>query len=945
MIKNTRQGSGLKDYINQIPFIDTNQVSKNYFRVMDFPTRLFVGKNSFRISGNDETLVKGSMIYIDVVDANGDIMYHEVLSVKNRDMSRTVVIYVYPDTPPGEAKIYIAGRLKKHPITGESIPYSDSPVSLNNKDIPNLIWTANSPVVTNKANTSEVLFIREPKIIYSEKLVSYSHITTSSFAARSKIYSGSQKLDIQSRTVPIQYSNDSVFEYEGVEGDKRIRPIPNISNNIGEGQRSIAIPDSKNLTVIKIDVPVGTVVFTTSIVGGTITLQNISVPTPPDAVPGTTISIPDYSASIIEWRNHDTLVVSHPFKHVAEYTTKSGERKKVLFDQLNNHTDWNVRYYDTGSESSKTWVSESFVAMEIMDLEPAAGTVNSIKVSYKPVGSFGNFIDSGEYAIGETNLLVDSSSYDMTVEDGIIQRPIGVFKGNQLIHWQSFGIGGGIPIFLWQTANYSTLQYSVRLAALTGQSDSKFICFKLKPISAVLTAENTEYKLSFKCVATTPSSSPLWYKPFLDVYISGSGVSTDIINRGTVEIQPNDSISLGTFIGTVDSNLGKEQYVEMYFIAKERKYISPVFAARSGQYYFTDIKLTPRNEIGFSPNHAKFNIPLNRFEKKSELIINVEYLNSDGVKSDINSKLYGVFFRGGASELSQSIVVLKQDVYNLSQSLYILSQSHEDLEQRHLNVSSSLSWRVTGTISGSDIRFIDDVNGQVGKMSRLEITGRDSEYSTGGEIGLVANTASMTGGTRVLATNENVTKPSVNDYVHSQFMGSWDGSTTLSCSVKYPYLNRSDNHQFYTSNVNTDIVHFIYDMDVMAVGYSGSFYNDYQGSYVWGGKIRSRVMMPQDYNNKFVMYDAFVSTASMDIYDGYERFGLPKMSAFQSAAKTTAKENAFVISATQSIDTGSGTLDITYYLKQTPITLNEAYDVYLMTSVKILKMEFFTNNI
>ncbi len=234
MIKFTRQGNGLRDYINQISYIDTNETSKDYFRVLDFPSRLFVGKNIIRLSGNNDTLVLGSKIYVDVVDINGKIVYHEVLNIVNKDKSRTLVVYVYSDTPAGEATIYIAGRLSHDPVTGKSIPFSNSPVDPNYKNIPNIIWYNKTTIVTNKQNTSEVFFVAEPKVNFSEKFVKFNSISGSNF--RTTISSGStgnETLSMKSRIQPIQYSNESVFQTEFIDSNRRVRPIPDVVNNKG----------------------------------------------------------------------------------------------------------------------------------------------------------------------------------------------------------------------------------------------------------------------------------------------------------------------------------------------------------------------------------------------------------------------------------------------------------------------------------------------------------------------------------------------------------------------------------------------------------------------------------------------------------------------------------------------------------------------------------------
>jgi hypothetical protein len=848
MIKYTRQGNGLKDFVDQVSFVDTNQYSKDYFRVMDFPTRLYLGKNAFRISGNNETLVRGSRIYIDVVDANGNIIYHEILNVKNKDLSRTVVVYVYGDIPPGEATVYISGRIGTDPRTGRKLPYSESPVDRNFKDVPNIMWIGKLAVVVSKQNTSEVFFTKEPSISYAERLVSFAVVSGSTDRTITSTGSNNTTVSLNSRTLPAQYGNESVFETEIKDSPNKFRGIPDVVNNTGESKEALAIPEYTPLTTIKTNIPF----FTKDMEGGTITVNNITVGSiiPKDAPAGAFSNIPAYSASIVRVLNETSVEVNKPFTSKISYTAIGGESRQVILNQFVEQTDFSVVYYDTSAVISKTMASESYVSMEFRDMEPAAGTVDKIRVSYKPAAGFGSFIDVGEFKIAEQNILIDSASFELTRDRGLVERRIGfvrstedvntywgtgsvgitgielfktdehVMDGFRIIHsgstpgsqsystrinpltWRWFGstftppfglgpvVGGtGLQNYLFtqsivteigqQYRMYFTMSLSSSgapqvpmtasflvndVVVFTTQSKYPDINFKksssifigtggvdivkfngvlnavgIPPTSnstirltnltipGVITAysrnpgasylkvyqkrdlietvENTEYKLKFKSFSDEdPSGIRAWSEPYIDVYISGSGIVTDKINRGRIETPPLHDYRLGTFIGTVSSKMGKAQTNEMFFITKDRKKISPVFVVRAGLWDIGQIEIIPRKETGFSPNHVKLNIPLNRFEQSSELIIDVDYLNSDGVAANLDSRLYGVFFTGGQSEMSQSLVVVNREF---------------------LSTSSSMSERITGTISGSDIRFYDAISGSTaGTLSRLEITAK-----------------------------------------------------------------------------------------------------------------------------------------------------------------------------------------------------------------------------
>jgi hypothetical protein len=54
--------------------------------------------------------------------------------------------------------------------------------------------------------------------------------------------------------------------------------------------------------------------------------------------------------------------------------------------------------------------------------------------------------------------------------------------------------------------------------------------------------------------------------------------------------------------------------------------------------------LKPRKELGYSPNQTKIFVPLRDTQLNSELIFKVEYKDKVGIRSENDTKLYGVYF-------------------------------------------------------------------------------------------------------------------------------------------------------------------------------------------------------------------------------------------------------------------------------------------------------------
>ena len=124
--------------------IDEQPFSDGFFNIVDFPEKLKAGKNLFKIRTNTEIFVDDSLIHVEAVDFNGDPIYIEPLQYIEKDGTRVISVYIYPDTSPGLARIYIAGRLEF--FGGQRIPFSRDFNSLNHVEIPNVIWQRSIPV-------------------------------------------------------------------------------------------------------------------------------------------------------------------------------------------------------------------------------------------------------------------------------------------------------------------------------------------------------------------------------------------------------------------------------------------------------------------------------------------------------------------------------------------------------------------------------------------------------------------------------------------------------------------------------------------------------------------------------------------------------------------------------------------------------------------------------
>lgn len=140
-------------------FEDTSLTSPDYFQISEFPSRLTAGKNLFKLRGNPQNLKVGGVLGIEILDYNGDPIYHEVVDYIDEDKSRVIAIYIYEDTSPGDCTITLLSE-------AVTIDNQVAPTEWQGK--PNIRWTRSVSVNPNVSNISEIIFETEPELVVEE---------------------------------------------------------------------------------------------------------------------------------------------------------------------------------------------------------------------------------------------------------------------------------------------------------------------------------------------------------------------------------------------------------------------------------------------------------------------------------------------------------------------------------------------------------------------------------------------------------------------------------------------------------------------------------------------------------------------------------------------------------------------------------------------------------
>ena len=151
--------------IYQTFVLDSNPNSQ-YFRITEFKESFTGGKNGFLIEGS-EYLKESTDIKIEILDVDGNPIYFEPgngVPEYYEGLSKVIAVYIYEDTPIGNAKITILGELKTYIDTDGIV----QPIPDEWAGIYNVKWEREFKVNRLLSNEDKVRFYRRPEVSITE---------------------------------------------------------------------------------------------------------------------------------------------------------------------------------------------------------------------------------------------------------------------------------------------------------------------------------------------------------------------------------------------------------------------------------------------------------------------------------------------------------------------------------------------------------------------------------------------------------------------------------------------------------------------------------------------------------------------------------------------------------------------------------------------------------
>lgn len=700
MIKNKRTSHGLDKRFAQI-----NEFEESGVFEIRMPLDFKLGKNEVKLKLLPNKLLKGSEVLIDIFDKNGNSIYYEISKIVNEDESRSLIVFIYEDTVPGKCKIYLGATL----ANGKSY-----------------LCQLTSDVLTTTENTQEIKFADEPKVKYTEKQVQTQVFSTST---RKVDKVGTGDVSIVSSIAPKNIERDNLaVEKREISS---VKSTTNLSNNVGSGS-TFEIPTFfQPSTITSRNFP-----FSSSMEGGTIFVNGISLEVPNNALSSTPFLNQSFSASILKVIGTGSIEVYPPFRKTIEYSTSNGTAS-TTFDRFFNHSNFTASYKEILTLQSSGY-SQSYAVFDLSNISPNAGVIDAVEISYKSLNLVGsNYQPVGTFEVKSENLLIDSASVFFKNPEGIIETPIGNFRSGLSTfnaYWSTSSLGSNYP-----TASISSkIVDGIKIDYGTRSSTGSFTIIEPKNQYKVnIGGENTQINLSFDSFSESDLTGIL---PQLDIYISGSEVISEPVQEA-IQISPLASSSFGTYIGSISQNFGKLRKNSFTFVAKKSGNILPKLISRVGKWHIGNIELKPVDEKGFNCNQTRIYAPMN-LPTGSEVNFKIDYLNPIGRKTQTFSTIIeGVFFQGSTIRSGGSTTIPNGTVSGSDQLTGSFDTRYETRGRSIVSGSEQLtsSYDVryerkgTGILSSSQ-QIANDISGSINHYSGSVNSRLDSIELTSGSL-------------------------------------------------------------------------------------------------------------------------------------------------------------------------------------------------------------------
>lgn len=576
---------------------DTSPLSSYYFDVAEYPQILQAGKNLLRLRGGPN-LESGTQVYVEVLDANGNPVFCDTLETLNADKSRTIAIWIYPETASGKCTITLVGTANRSP-NGELLADFQ-------KQTPNVRWTARVGIDSATKNSSEIVFTAAP-------------------------------------TVTITELSRSLFT--------KTYPISRFVTGTVTGSLSYSYYNGDTILASTTDL------FNGDMIGGQVTISSslftnlISVPTIKTSAPTF------YTASIEKVLNTRSIRLSNPYSVPStelngRHTYRGGS---VTTASIYYEASPTLTSVTQSSLVGSHVVTGSFALLTIEGMDPASGDVNRVQVylrktsapgvtkEFNGYDSPGNYIKVADTVVQSREVLIDANS-------PLIDAPLGIVTSATFGAYETAPsktlvlkhVSASLPLDIKSYPLINSIFTKSASGVPSTLTTNEY--FILKITGSFSFQQNTVYNLSFDAVTESDSTiNPALGYQLLDAVLSGSACTDSYLDETNAK-----------YIGTISNEQGGYLFENnsFDFTVPKTGTAQLMFLIRAGAWSLTNISIKPRQELGFTPNKLELLFPIEQYANDT-YDVKVEYCDYLGNVSKTVSEIKNFTFKPTPLRINQ----------------------------------------------------------------------------------------------------------------------------------------------------------------------------------------------------------------------------------------------------------------------------------------------------
>ena len=588
-----------KNLLDYEVLIEDTSANSEYFQITGLPQLFTGGRNSFLVDGSS-FLLNGSQLQIEILDINGNTIYHNAVKNYVEGTSILISVFVYNDTPNGFGKIIIMGKASST-VNGEPIPQEW-------EDTYNVRWTKQIMIEPLLRGRSPIKFLNQPALSVEEKR--YYTVATSSFTTSS---------------VPFTAS---------------LTPILSSAEQVGY--------------LITAQSPTS---FSADYFGAYITGSIIV-----DGVSGSIQLLVDDLLDTSSIFSKKSVIILNDGRKIENILLRSGSYTANVFNNgISEVTSSALIQYGKLSITN-TNIPVSYAKLRVTDINTVSGEVFKVKAYSKVSTNLSDYKLIADTPVITENLIVtESIRGELPIGDFYVSptssenwysntltgssNPTYPISGTAAYYNST--IGGQFQLIVTDAPLMSSMYAAVPTNnnRFSGSvSSSGYFIGTKRPVKLFNT---TEYTLELDAVYKNQSGSVnlTGNTPLVDIYIVGVNNSTVIDNN-----------PLGQLIGSLTVETGAEtrRYESKQFNFNPNVVISGDvglrFVIHNGFWNFSNISIKPASDILFAPDEAQFLIPNTEYFN-SILEYKLEFFDINNNSADVVAISTPTFFTGSNIDL------------------------------------------------------------------------------------------------------------------------------------------------------------------------------------------------------------------------------------------------------------------------------------------------------